>query len=563
MNPPGDVAPAAWLRDRRAALLLLAVGFAVLLPEFFTGPSTSDSLRYNVVWLDQWRELVAGGNLYPRWMPRAWDGLGSPAFIFYPPLFFWIAVALDQLTLRLLETGTLISLTSAILLGASGLTMRHWLRAHVGAGAALLGGLAYMLAPYHIHDIFARAALAETCAYAVLPLVMLSMKRAGEGDALAFPALAAAYAALILSHLPIALLTSIVLLPAYALSLTTRPAMLVRLVGAGLLGAGLAAIYLVPALSSTDTILAEALSTSFFRPENWFFWQRGILAHPVIWIVLPTCIAAALFSLSSLQASRQSSNHAQVRFWAVLSIAIVLLVAGFPPAFWSLPAVMLVQFPWRLMLLLEFTAITVVALVLPRASNPLFRVAAVPLIVAFGLSGALSAQRLDASWERSAADMATIRASYRDAPEYLPAGYVLPLGPDGIPNPALVTYPQRPAIGAGRGAHASATKLRDGGMVVAVMAPSPTTVIARRFGHGPWEVRDGRGRSVPTSRTADHLVSWKAPAGRSLFHLRLGTPVAVIASEIVSGLSLFVLLLLFVRAKRARQHRDRSLEIPQ
>lgn len=26
MNPPGAVAPAAWLRDRRAAILLLVVG---------------------------------------------------------------------------------------------------------------------------------------------------------------------------------------------------------------------------------------------------------------------------------------------------------------------------------------------------------------------------------------------------------------------------------------------------------------------------------------------------------------------------------------------------------
>ena len=559
MNPPGAVAPATWLRDRRTAILLLAVGLAVLLPEFVAGPSTSDSLRYNIVWLDQWRELVVGGNLYPRWMPRAWDGLGSPAFIFYPPLFFWIAVGLDQLTLRLLETGTLLSLTSAILLGASGLTMRHWLRAHVGAGTALLGALAYMVAPYHLYDIFARAALAETCAYAVLPLVLLGIKRAGEGNASALLALAVAYASLILSHLPVALLASVTLVPAYALFVTRRVGALARLAAAGLLGLGLAAIYLIPALTEGHTILAQALNTSFYRPENWYFRHGGVLSRPIMWIVVPACVAAVLLAFAAAIRA-DGEGRARTLFWAASSLAIVLLIAGVPPAFWQLPPIAQVQFPWRLMVVLEFAVITCVALSAQRLVKPLALLAAVPLTGAVCLAALLSAQRLDASRLRSRADIATIRAVYRDAPEYLPAGWPLPLGPDGIPNPSLVRLPQVPLVQARAGVRASVQVLGDGGLIVEVESSSPTTVIARRFRHGPWGVVDERGHPVRTNTTPDFLVSWTTPAGRSLFRLELAESRSTFYGRLISGLSLLAFLFLAAGAERARHGRAAPLQ---
>lgn len=561
MTSAGAVASAAWLRDWRAAALLFAVGLAVLAPEFLTGPSTSDSLRYNIVWLDQWRELVAGGNLYPRWLPRAWDGLGSPAFYFYPPLFFWLAVALDQLTLRVLDTGALLSLTSALLLGTSGLAMRSWLRAHVNAGTAMLGALAYMLAPYHIYDIFARAALAETCTFAVLPLVMLAMKRAGQGSAFAYPLLSVAYAALVMSHLPVALLASVVLLPSYALFLTRYPALLARIAAAGLLGAGLAAIYLVPALALTDTILAEALSTSFFRPENWFFWRSGIFLHPIIWIVVLACTAAALLALSSLRAIRERAGQGQVRFWAIMTIVMVLLVAGFPPAFWNLPAISLVQFPWRLMVLVEFAVVTAVAISVPHVTKSLATLAAIFLIIASCLVVVIAAQQLGISHDRSDADIRAIRETYRDAPEYLPAGYTLPPGSDAVPNPATIEYPPVPLVQVGAGARASARSLKNGEMIVDVMSASSVRVVARRFAHGPWVVSDASGRVVRVSTTPDFLIGWSAPAGRSKFHVRLGTPMAAIYGRLVSALSLLGLLVLFARATRGRQRRSTRLEM--
>jgi uncharacterized membrane protein len=166
---------------RYPRLLIAGVALMAMLPELIVGLSISDSMRYNIVWTDQFTQLFRAGDLYPRWLPQSWDGLGSPAFYFYPPLFFWAASLADVATLGLLETGRVASLASLALLAVSGLAMHAWLRSFVSPRPALIGALAYMLAPYHLYDIYGRGALAEVTSYAWLPLIMLAIRRIGEG----------------------------------------------------------------------------------------------------------------------------------------------------------------------------------------------------------------------------------------------------------------------------------------------------------------------------------------------------------------------------------------------
>ena len=49
-------------------------------------------------WAEQWRQALAQGVFYPRWMPRDWLGLGDPAFLYYPPLAHFALGALGLLT---------------------------------------------------------------------------------------------------------------------------------------------------------------------------------------------------------------------------------------------------------------------------------------------------------------------------------------------------------------------------------------------------------------------------------------------------------------------------------
>ena len=133
---------------------------------------------------------------------------------------------------------------------------------------ALVGALAYMAAPYHMLDHFMRGAFAEFTAYAVLPLVVLAIGRVADRRHGGTVGLAVAYAALLLSHLPTAMLATVTVLPAYILFRERRPEGLVRSAVAAALGVALAAIYLVPALLLQGTISSGQFWTGFYQVEE-------------------------------------------------------------------------------------------------------------------------------------------------------------------------------------------------------------------------------------------------------------------------------------------------------
>src|SRR5206468_580996 len=233
-----------------AAILLLA-------PSLLLGTMPSHSSPQNLTWAAQFAEQFRAGILYPRQLPESFDHLGGPAFYFYPPVGFWVDALLNVLTLNTLSVSWRLSFSSLLLLWASGLAMHAWLRTEIASPrAALWGALAYMAAPYHLIDHYYRGAYAEFAAYVVLPLVMLAVRRVAECRRLAVVALAAAYAGLPMAHLPTSLLISVTVLPLYVLYRgwrldEPRPALMFfgRCALGGALGLGLAAIYLLPALS--------------------------------------------------------------------------------------------------------------------------------------------------------------------------------------------------------------------------------------------------------------------------------------------------------------------------
>src|SRR5438309_2066139 len=175
-------------------------------PELVLGATVSDSFRYNLLWPEQFAALVRDGHLYPRWLPHAWSGLGNPTFYFYPPLFFWVSAAIDTVTFGGLPPERFTPLATLLFLAVSGFAMRAWLEEHVTPRRALLGAIAYIVAPYHLYDIYLRGALAEASTYALVPLVALALKGLADGRLRYLPFLAIAYGALLLTHLPSALL---------------------------------------------------------------------------------------------------------------------------------------------------------------------------------------------------------------------------------------------------------------------------------------------------------------------------------------------------------------------
>lgn len=547
---------------RHPAITLLIVAVLLMLPSLMIGTLSSHSAAHNLAWAGQFADQFRAGVLYPRWMAASFDGLGGPAFYFYPPLPFWVDALVGVVTLNVPTVSYRLAISTLVLLCASGVAMHAWLaREQGGRGVALLGAIAYMAAPYHVLDHYLRGAYAEFAAYVFLPLAALSIRWIADRRRGGVLLLSLSYAALLLSHLPTAVLASATLLPAYVLFRAWRSAEVVaatRLlacaaVGAAL-GAGLAAIYLGPALALQDWIASEKFWTSAYSVETWFLLtpERWLKPAPMMELIVRLAVAVAIASLGVLLLLRGrppgTGSRTEAAFWALLSLWCLVLMSGLLPWFWRIvPLVDKVQFPWRLMVVVEFSTVTAICLAWAGTWSRLARfcvagAAAALILVLVPLISSI-AVHVETSLDQAIAPV-------QDAKEYLPAGY--PQNPGGAYSdlslglltdvPAITCEPAAEICRAGNS--------RFGGMQIEVVGAVPTTVVLRRFFFPGWYVDDGV-TIVPTDPL--RLVSFVVPAGRHKLRLER----AALAGErwgwVLSGLSLGLLLVWSVVEWRIRR----------
>jgi len=516
-------------------------------PELTIGMTVTDNYRFNLLWPEQFGDLLRNGDPYPRWLPHAWKGLGTPAFYFYPPIFFWVTGAVDALSAGTLSSEQFVPIGTLIVLIASGLVMRAWLGVHVGERRALIGAIAYMAAPYHLYDIYCRGALAEATAYASVPIIMLALARLGEDRPRYLPLLSIAYAALLLTHLPTALLVSLLLIPAYVgwIALNTdRPLrFLVHALAGGLIGIGLAAVYLIPALSLLSFVNPASLTRAFYRPETWFFWNFPSGTHGVrmMLFIIPLSLGAVLLAAAALMSPQSRQGTRGPLLWAALTILVVVIVAGLIPPFWKLPGLAMVQFPSRALLIVEFATITMLATTTWSLRNPAMLAGAILVAFAYVALGLMARHTIGRTATEQALTASQIRSAYLDAPEYLPAGVRVTegAGPDDV-EVELAKVPIAQA--SDRRAKIAVSESEDGGMTLTVDSPAATQIAVRRYYFPHWRVRDGGGRVIPVAPDPkERVVTFAAPAGKSVARLELGMAPNELLGRIISLIGLALL----------------------
>jgi hypothetical protein len=532
---------------RHPALVLAAASVLLLAPTLVLGTLISHSSPQNLTWASQFADQVRAGILYPRWMPESFDGLGSPAFYFYPPLPFWIDALVSVVTANALSVTHRLAVTTTLILFLSGLAMHAWLlKASGKRTAALIGAIAYMAAPYHLFDTFTRGAFAETTAYAVMPLVMLALRLTLERARWGLPLLVLAYAALLLSHLPTALLCSITVIAAYVLFTTRSPVALLRCAAGGALGIGLAAIYLLPAIELQPWISAHELWTSFYRASNWFVmaperWVDPDTMRVIGSIVLAAALLAAGLCLALLQLP-DGEGRRELGFWVALSLACLILIAGLLPWFWDLPLIGKVQFPWRLLMVVEFALLTALCLTplaeLRRGVVYLFAAAGVALVPGAFLVVTDARARIEFVWRAGVLDR-------HDVKEYQPAGYKL--AGSRYADLGLEQLKDTPAISCTpAAATCKADSERFGAMRLTVESAAPTSVVVRRFFFPAWQLDAGL-QLAPSEPL--RLVSFTAPAGHTAARLdRAALPIER-WGWVISAVSLLLLTALLIRAR--------------
>ncbi|MBI5031860.1 MAG: glycosyltransferase family 39 protein [Chloroflexi bacterium] len=361
--------------DPYLILLILFSLFAIgplLGPGYFWGAHDG---RHSVYFLFEFDRVIQDGILYPRWLPDFTFGYGYPFFNIYGPGAFYVGEALHLLGIDFV-TATKIVFALAILL--SGPAMFAFVKRLTGSSqAAFLSGLAYVYIPYHIADIYVRAALAESVALIFLPLTLWGFyETVVNPNRKTIVATALAYGAMTFSHNGVALLFTPIL-GIWVLFLMigelrraqgNHVLRFIRLglpsLAALLLGMGIVAMFLIPLALEYQFVRVDQWTANYYDYSNHFVnlsqlfnptWGFGIsYPGPNDGMSFQLGIMPVLLAVFSIVVILKNPNHTR-RFWLFflgMTVIVALLMFGFSLPIWEvLRLVTFAQFPWRLLTL--------------------------------------------------------------------------------------------------------------------------------------------------------------------------------------------------------------------
>ena len=334
----------------KIAHLVAVFALLIMSPALYLGHIVGHSSALNVNWAEGFAQQIAQGNLYPRWLPSMTGGAGSPVFYFYGPLPFYVATPFVLLTG---QSSLAVICTSITLLIFSGFACFALCRFYANRYNALIASLIYIILPYHFAtDIWMRAALGEQAAYIFMPLTALCLLKLAQ-DSRYLIGLAVSFAGLIFSHIPTTLLYAPVLVfLTLWIAWQSRSQMFVwKSAGGAALGAGLSAIYLLPAYSLQSMINAG----SWLKPtpeENLFVTTQ--LATTFGIFLFPLLAIAALFLALSMLGLRDKHVAQNIKPWIIIGVTVLAMVSPLALPFWQhAEFYRIVQFPWRAMAILD------------------------------------------------------------------------------------------------------------------------------------------------------------------------------------------------------------------
>lgn len=371
-------APYFWL----TLLLSLPVIGPLLQPGYFWG---AHDARHSVYFLYQFDKTIRDGIWYPRWAPDFAFGYGYPFFNIYGPLSSYVSEGLHLAGLDIVTAVKVVFGLSALL---SGLTMYLFVRRLLGPPAGLIAALTYVYLPYHLFDLYVRAALAESVGFVFVPLLLSGFYEAVTRPRLtALLRAAAAYAALMFTSNLLALLFTPILglyvaymllgnlrISASANSPTPHAARLTphatRLLASSippafvlLLGLGLSAIFWLPAFLEYRYVRVDqwvggrfAFGDDFVEFFQLFSPRWGFGASipgPDDQAGFQIGLAATILFILSFLVGPKLANPALRRtlyFFQGMTLLVLFLTTPISYPVWTfLPLSTFVQFPWRLL----------------------------------------------------------------------------------------------------------------------------------------------------------------------------------------------------------------------
>jgi hypothetical protein len=542
---PGELACVAAL-----AIAALALNIPMLVEGL---PATTD-LRAHLMWLQHFFKQLGEGIWYPRWIAGTDYGYGSPGFVFYPPLVFYIGSGL-----------------MAAGLGAVATTKALFILADLGRGlaffvagravwrdrvAALCGALVYLSMPYAAVNSYKRGALPETWTYVWIPLGFWLTQRAVRRERPSV-ALALVFALLFLTNVPGFVAASFAW-GIFLLILLAGGSSSWRGIGAALLsalqGAMLAALYLVPGFAEQRYIDIELVHG--MAGGVWANFVPRLYGDPQIFVSI--IFVATVFSIAPIAFFAWSrwrhgwdDDARQGLAWTLFAIFIAFMMSSLSRPVWRIEiGLPLIQFPWRFQGTLSFAlaGLCAWAVMMARRHGGRLRLVLWTIVLGILLGQAMGWSLMTGGWatlERPERGKSNYVAELRlivDEPfsDGLRGDPIFrPLRPDGS---RAEPEPGQPRVSVPNG-RASIELLRwqSYERVLEVTATSPSVIRIRTFHYPAWRLFvNGQRRAFEI--LDDGTIGVRVERGTSHVELHYGWTPALWAGVIISALTATLLL---------------------
>jgi hypothetical protein len=528
-------------------LTVMAAAFLAILPFFFLGNPSGHDFEFHVnSWMEvlgQWRQ----GILYPRWAALAQYGYGEARFIFYPPASWTLGAALGALLPWKAVPGAYVWLALTLSGCSMFLLGRRWLDRRDAIFAAAL----YAANPYYVVIVYWRSAFAELLAGALLPLLLLYALRSEEDGSEAVIPLAALVAAAWLTNIPAAVMVnySLVLLIVILATLNRSPRVLLRGALAVVLGAALAAFFLLPAAYERGWVnIAEVLSPGVRPQDNFVFVTINDVDHNRFNLLVSLVASAQMVILTIAAFFSRQWRQRQPRLWWTLfgwASFAVLLNFSFTFFLWEhLPELRYLQLPWRWLLCINVPFALLLTMATRRWMVRILICLAMLVVLAFVW------HRVQAPWWETAADFGQMLGNQRSGAGYEGTDEYVPIGADpyeikqDAPRVALddgETPEQLQRIRIERWDAESklfTTEIKDPGLLV-----------LRLFNYPAWRVEvNGREASTVTRDVTGQMLI-PVQAGENRVQITFMRTSDRTLGAIISGLAVLLLGVLFVLAR--------------
>jgi uncharacterized membrane protein len=300
---------------------LAALAGAMLLPLWvlllWRSPISADLIFYSTI-LDLFSKQFWAGEVYPRWLMDINLGFGSPVFLFYGPLPYYIGSLFEFLAGLDPQGWFRASLTMMLALIVGGITCFRWLKQHMSPEKAEKAALLYVCFPYLLPIIYMAFSISQLWAIALFPFLLEAADDVVRKNWRGVWKWSLAYALLALTHMPSLLVFSFIPV-CYVIAFSPSGRRFANTLWAAIgsaLAALLAAFYLLPMMASR-----AFMNTGHYLEQKFYYANNFLDFYFALGVMLVLAPLAGMY-----MDSRKQPLTPHMRFW-LLMIGICLFMA--------------------------------------------------------------------------------------------------------------------------------------------------------------------------------------------------------------------------------------------